>query len=272
MTPNDGLFSPTGGWSIMGNVAAPVCLTIDGTIATVTLNRPDRLNAVDLEMAREFKVLACEIAKQNDLRVIVICGNGPAFCAGGDIGAFAARLDDIAPMVTELLDAYHHFVAMLADTPKLVLTSVHGTAAGAGLSLAAMGDLCIASDDARFTAAYAKLGLSPDGGGTIGLVRAVGTRRAAQILLAEDYVSAEQAEQWGLVNKVVPRAALEHETFMLARRLACNEPAAAAATKALLRRSHMTETRDQLKAEMGHLLGCMNSTAFRQAVVRFMAR
>ena len=115
--------------------------------------------------------------------------------------------------------------------PKIVLASVHGSAAGAGLSLALMADLCIAAEDARFTPAYAKLGVSPDGGGTIGLTAAVGPRRALQIFLAEDQFSAAQALQWGLVVKVVPAAELKAATRELAHRLAQNAPAAIAATK-----------------------------------------
>src|SRR6185312_10429084 len=103
--------------------------------------------------------------------------------------------------------------------------SVHGSAAGAGLSLAFVGDMCIATDDARFTPAYAKIGVSPDGGGTVGVVSAVGARRALQIFLAEDTFSAAQAYEWGLLAKVVPAAELKSATRALAERLAKNPPA-----------------------------------------------
>ena len=121
--------------------------------------------------------------------------------------------------------------------PKIVLASVHGSAAGAGMSLAFVADLCIAAEEARFTPAYAKLGISPDGGGTVGVVAAVGTRRALQIYLAEDSFSATQAHDWGLVAKVVPAAELKAATGTLAQRLAQNAPAGLAATKALIYRA-----------------------------------
>ncbi len=245
-------------------------LTLDGHVATVTLNRPDRLNAIDVAMAYRLRDVARELATHPEVRVIVVAGAGPAFCAGGDIDVFAQHLGNMTPIVTELLTAYHEFVALLAGTPKLVLTSVHGAAAGAGLSLAVLGDLCIAADDARFTPGYAKLGVSPDGGGTVGLVRAAGARRALQIFLAEDHVTAAQALDWGLVCKVVPRAELAEETSRLARRLARTEPAAVAATKALIRRSAAADLHEQLEAEMTSLTGCMEGPAFEAAIRRFV--
>ena len=144
-------------------------------------------------------------------RCSCIEGEGRAFCAGGDlqtIGA-AAAADNIAPVVGELLQHYHAFITTLRRMPKVVLSSVHGSAAGAGLSLAFVADLCIAAEDARFTPAYSKLGVSPDGGGTVGVAASVGPRRAMQIFLAEDSFSAAQAYEWGLVAKVVPASRIE---------------------------------------------------------------
>src|ERR1700710_391209 len=212
----------------------PALLRIEGPIATITLNRPDAFNSVNLAIAQRLEQLAAEVEGNDGIRVLVIEGEGRAFAAGGDlqtIGA-AAAADTIAPVVGELLQHYHAFITTLRRMPKIVLASVHGSAAGAGLSLAFLADLCIAAEDARFTPAYAKLGVSPDGGGTVGVVAAVGARRALQIFLAEDSFSAAQAYDWGLVVKVVPAAELKAATRELAVRLAQNSPAALAATKA----------------------------------------
>jgi enoyl-CoA hydratase/carnithine racemase len=206
--------------------------------------------------------------------VLVIEGEGRAFCAGGDlqtIGA-AAAVDNIAPVVGELLLHYHAFITTLRRMPKIVLASVHGSAAGAGLSLAFVADLCIATEDARFTPAYAKLGVSPDGGGTVGVVASVGTRRALQIYLAEDSFSAAQAYDWGLVAKVVPTVELKAATGELAHRLAQNAPAALAATKALIHRAHMTPIEQQLDAERDAIIDCMQSDEFRVAVKKFTSK
>jgi enoyl-CoA hydratase/carnithine racemase len=175
-------------------------------------------------------------------------------------------------VVGELLEHYHAFITTLRRMPKIVLASVHGSAAGAGLSLAFVADLCIAAEDARFTPAYAKLGVSPDGGGTVGVVASVGARRAMQIYLAEDSFSAAQALDWGLVAKVVATAELKTATREMARRLAQNAPTALAATKALIHRSHVTPLEQQLDAERDAIIDCMHTDEFRAAVKRFTSK
>jgi enoyl-CoA hydratase/carnithine racemase len=171
-----------------------------------------------------------------------------------------------------MLSHYHAFITTLRRMPKIVLASVHGSAAGAGLSLAFVADLCIAAEDARFTPAYAKLGVSPDGGGTVGLAASVGPRRALQIYLAEDSFSAAQAYEWGLVAKVVPATELKTATRELAHRLAQNAPAALAATKALIHRAHLTPIEAQLDAERDAIIDCMHTDEFRVAVKKFTSK
>jgi enoyl-CoA hydratase/carnithine racemase len=252
----------------------PALLSIDGPIATITLNRPAAFNSIDLSIAKKLERLGAEVEASSEIRVLVIEGTGRAFCAGGDlqtIGA-AAAADTIAPVVGELLQHYHAFIATLRRMPKIVLASVHGSAAGAGLSLALVADLCIATEDARFTPAYAKLGVSPDGGGTVGLAASVGPRRALQIFLAEDSFSAAQAYDWGLVVKVVPAAELKAATRELAHRLAQNAPAALAATKALIHRAHLSPIEQQLDAERDAIIDCMHTDAFRAAVKKFTSK
>jgi enoyl-CoA hydratase/carnithine racemase len=173
----------------------PALLTIEGPVATITLNRPAAFNSVDLSIAKKLEQLGAEVEANDAIRVLVIRGEGRAFSAGGDlqtIGAAAAN-DTIAPVVGELLKHYHAFIETVRRMPKIVLSSVHGSAAGAGMGLAFVTDLCIAAEDARFTPAYAKIGVSPDGGSTVGMVGTVGTRRALQLFLAEDSFSAQQA-------------------------------------------------------------------------------
>jgi enoyl-CoA hydratase/carnithine racemase len=132
-----------------------------------------------------------------------------------------------------------------------------------------MADLCIATEDARFTPAYAKIGASPDGGGTVGVTAAVGPRRALQIFLAEDSFSAAQAMQWGLVVKVVPAAELKAATRELAHRLAQNTPAAIAATKMLVQRAPHNPIEQQLAAERDAIIDCMHTDESRAAIEKF---
>jgi enoyl-CoA hydratase/carnithine racemase len=252
----------------------PALLEIDGPIAIITLNRPAAFNSIDLSIAKKLEQLGARVEADENIRVLVIQGEGRAFCAGGDlqtIGA-AAAADTIAPVVGELLLHYHAFITTLRRMPKIVLSSVHGSAAGAGMSLAFVADLCISTEDARFTPAYAKLGVSPDGGGTVGVVASVGARRALQIYLAEDSFSAAQARDWGLVAKIVPAAELKAATRELALRLAQNAPAALATTKALIHRAHLTPIEQQLEAERDGIIGCMQTEEFRIAVKKFTSK
>jgi len=249
-------------------------LAIDGAVATITLNRPATFNSIDLSIAKRLQELAAEVEAADDVKVLVIEGAGRAFCAGGDLQTLGAATasDTIAPVVGELLHHYHAFIAALLRMPKIVVASVQGSAAGAGLSLAFMADLCIAAEDARFTPAYAKLGVSPDGGGTVGVTAAVGPRRALQIFLTEDHFSAARALQWGLVVKVVPAAELKAATRELALRITQNAPAAIAATKRLIRHAPKSSIEHQLDAERDAIIDCMHTEEFRAAIEKFMQK
>src|SRR5258706_7699063 len=252
----------------------PALLRIDGPLATITLNRPAAFNSIDLSIAKKLEQLGAAVEASHDIRVLVIEGEGRAFSAGGDlktIGA-AAETDTIAPVVGELLKHYHAFIETVRRMPKIVLSSVHGSAAGAGMGLAFVADLCIAPDDARFPPAYAKIRVSPDGGSTVGMVGTVGVRRALQIFLAEDSFSAQQAQDWGLVAKIVPAAELKAGTRKFAERLARNPPTAIGGTKSLVYQAALTPTRQQLDAEEKKIIDCMQSDEFRLAVKKFTSK
>jgi enoyl-CoA hydratase/carnithine racemase len=249
----------------------PALLAIEGPIATITLNRPASFNSIDLAIAKRLEQIAAEVEASDDIKVLVVEGTGRAFCAGGDLQTIGAAVatDTIAPVVGDMLHHYHAFITALRRMPKIVVSSVHGSAAGAGLSLAFMADLCIAAEDARFTPAYAKIGVSPDGGGTVGVTTAVGPRRALQIFLAEDNFSAAQALAWGLVVKVVPAVELKAATRELAQRLAQNTPAAIAATKMLIQRAPNNPIEQQLAAERDAIIDCMHTDEARAAIEKF---
>jgi len=241
----------------------PALLQIEGPIATITLNRPSAFNSIDLSIAKKLEQLSAEVEANDDIRVLVIEGEGRAFSAGGDlqtIGA-AAEADTIAPVVGELLKHYHAFIETVRRMPKIVLSSVHGSAAGAGMGLAFVADLCISADTARFTPAYAKIGVSPDG-----------VRRALQIVLAEDSFSAQQAYDWGLVAKVVPAAELKAATRQFAERLAQNPLVAIGNTKSLVYQAAVTPTKQQLAAEEEKIIDAMHTDEFRAAVKKFTSK
>ncbi|BAC48095.1 bll2830 [Bradyrhizobium diazoefficiens USDA 110] len=252
----------------------PALLRIDGPIATITLNRPAAFNSINLAIAQKLEQLASYIEGDDAIRVLVIEGEGRAFSAGGDlqtIGA-AAEAGTVTPVVGELLKHYHAFIETIRRMPKLSLSSVHGSAAGAGMGLAFVTDLCIAAEDAKFTPAYAKIGVSPDGGSTVGIVGTVGSRRALQIFLSEDNFTAQQAHEWGLVAKIVPATELKAATRQLAERLAQNPPAAIAGTKSLVYQAATTPVKQQLDAEEHKIIMAMNTEEFRLAVKKFTSK
>ena len=250
----------------------PALLGVDGAVATITLNRPAAFNSINLAIVQTLERIAAQIAADDAVRVVVIEGNGRAFCAGGDLQTLGNAGERIVPVVHELLSHYHAFIATLRRMPKIVISSVHGSAAGAGLSLAFIADMCIAANDAKFTAAYNKLGVSPDGGGTIGVTEIVGSRRALQIFLAEDTFSAQQAYEWGLVTKLVPPEELKTATKALAQRIAKNAPASIKATKELIHAAASTPFVEQLEAEARGIAGCMQTEPYRIAVAKFLGK
>lgn len=249
-----------------------VRLSIDGAIATLTLNRPEAYNAMNLEVARQLHQLAAAVEADVRVRVLLIEGNGSGFCAGGDIAFVAGHLDDLPGAVGSFMKEFIPFLEILHRMPKVVITVAHGTVAGAGLSLALMGDLCVAADDARFVPAYAKLGVTPDCGGTIAVVRAVGLRKAMQLFLMEDMLTATQALAFGLVNRLYPAAELRSGAKALAARLAAFDPMVLGPTKRLLGQAAETPLVQQLQDEKHALLACMQTPSYHDAVKRFVGK
>ena len=174
-------------------------LRIEGPIATITLNRPAAFNSIDLSIAQKLEQLGAEVERNRRHPGAGDRGRRPRLLRRRRSADHwrRGRRRHIAPVVGELLKHYHAFIETVRRMPKIVLSSVHGSAAGAGMGLAFVTDLCIAADDARFTPAYAKIGVSPDGGSTVGMVGTVGTRRALQIFLAEDSFSATAGLRMG---------------------------------------------------------------------------
>ena len=245
-------------------------LSVDGAIATLTLNRPSAYNAMDLDMARALRRLVTEVEGNEQVRVLVIHGVGAGFCAGGDIAFVANHVGQLPVAVGEFMAEFSEFLQALSRMPKVVLVAVHGTVAGAGLSLALMGDLCVAADDTRFLPAYAKLGVTPDCGGTIGVVRAVGVRKAMQLFLMEDLLTGPQALAFGLVNRLYPASELMAGARAVAERLAGFNPEVLGPTKRLLSQSPHTAMALQIDEEKKALLACMRTPSYLDAVNRFV--
>ncbi|WP_236025321.1 enoyl-CoA hydratase/isomerase family protein [Arenibaculum pallidiluteum] len=253
-----------------------VRLEVSEAVATVTLDRPEALNALDPAMAEGLHAALARCEADEAVRAVVIRGAGGAFMAGGDVKMFAGLLAEPGgsprAFFEKLISTVHQSVILLRRMPKPVIAAVEGPCAGFGFSLMLACDLAVAAEDAVLTLAYCHIGASPDGGATFHLPRVVGARRAAEIALLGDRFGAAEAERLGLVNRVVPAASLEAETLSLAHRLAAGPTAAYARTKALLNASLDRPLESQLQAEAESFAAGAATRDFAEGVAAFVAK
>lgn len=219
-------------------------------VAWITFHRPESYNALNPVMTRELLDIANRCGSDARVRAAVLTGSGvQAFCAGGDVSAFAERLDDIDILVKEMTTYLHAAISRFARMRAPLIAAVNGVAAGAGLSAVACCDLAIAAQTATFTSAYTRIGLTPDGSSTHFLTRLVGHRRAMELYLTNRVLSADEALDWGLVNRVVPTEALIAEAAALAGALAEGPTAAFGGLKDLLQSAASESLETQMERE-----------------------
>jgi 2-(1,2-epoxy-1,2-dihydrophenyl)acetyl-CoA isomerase len=241
-------------------------------VATITMNRPERLNALDVEMGEELLQAFRGCGADPEVRVIVLTGAGRTFSAGGDVKAFAGSIDEPVPYFKELIPRLHAGILEIRRMPKPVIARVHGFAAGAAMSLTMACDLVVAAESARFNIAYARVGLSPDGGSTYFLPRLVGQRKALEIFFTADIIEAAEAARLGLVNWVVPDGELEKTTRDLALRLARGPALALGRTKELVNGSLGESLESQLDNEEETILRTVVSEDFGEGVRAFVEK
>jgi len=189
-------------------------------VAYVTLNRPDAANAINLQLAKDLAYAAMQCDEDPNVRAVVLTGTGKMFCAGGDVRSFSESGDEMPALLKEITTYLHAAVSRFARMNAPVIVAVNGTAAGAGFSLACAGDLAVAAESAKFTMAYTRIGLTPDGSSTYYLPRLLGTRRTLELMLTNRLLTATEAFEWGILNRVVADEALAQEAEKLARSLA----------------------------------------------------
>ena len=243
--------------------------TADG-VATVTLDRPDALNALTVPLKEALVEAFRAFASDDAVRAVVLTGAGRAFCAGQDLHE---RLQpDALPLADEIRARYNPLIRAMRALPKPIVAAVNGVAAGAGASLAFACDIRIAAEAASFLLAFGRVGLIPDSGATWLLPRLIGGAKAAELALTTDPLSAADAERLGLVARVVPAAELLQEARALARRLAAAAPVALALTKEALERSWTASFEEQLELE-ADLQGRAGSTAdHAEGIAAFIER
>jgi 2-(1,2-epoxy-1,2-dihydrophenyl)acetyl-CoA isomerase len=243
--------------------------SVDG-IATLTLDRPDALNALTVGLKESLRGTFEELAQDDSIRAVVLTGAGRAFCAGQDL---RERLDPAAlPLGDEIRARYNPLALAMSRLPKPIIGAINGVAAGAGASLAFACDLRIAAESASFVLAFGRIGLVPDTGATWFLPRLVGSARAMELALLNEPVAARAADAMGLVTRVVADADLAAEAHALARRLADGAPRALAATKAALVAAWDNDLETQLELE-ARLQGELGETLDHQeGIAAFVER
>jgi 2-(1,2-epoxy-1,2-dihydrophenyl)acetyl-CoA isomerase len=246
----------------------------DGAIATLTLNRPGSLNALDGEMIEALIAHSAALAADDSVRCLIIQGAGRHFMAGGDIRSFNDQLDgapaDRRRDFTRMVEHMHVAIENLQRMPHPVLASVHGAVAGFGLSLMCACDLAIASASSYFTSAYRHLGLTPDGGASYTLPRLVGLKKAMEIVLLGERFDAAEALKLGLVNRVVPQSELQAATHQVAVALASGPLVAIRNGKRLLSQSLSQSLSAQLQAEAQSFGACAATEDFAEGVRAFL--
>ncbi len=253
-----------------------ILLTVDNGVATLTLNRPDRLNSFNDQMHEEVRSALAQVAagrRDGSVRVLVITGAGRGFCAGQDlsdrnVAPGSAPLDLGASVERN----YKPLVMTLRNLDLPVICAVNGVAAGAGANIALACDLVFAARSASFIQAFCKLGLIPDTGGTWHLPRLLGPARAMGLALLGDKLSAEQAEQWGLIWKCVDDEALMPTVQQLAQQLAQGPTFGYAQTKKALWASSTNDFETQLNLERDMMTECGRSHDYREGVAAFMEK
>ncbi|MDP2952546.1 MAG: enoyl-CoA hydratase [Chloroflexota bacterium] len=247
----------------------------EGAVAILTLNRPEKLNALSPDMRAGVRSVVDELRADAAVRVLILTGAGRGFCSGADVGAMPgsqAQADPEEVIRRMLSHAYPFLPRVLRSLDKPIIGAINGAAVGAGFSLAMGCDIRIASENARFSAVFVRRGLVPDTGLTYFLTRAVGTARACELMFNGDFIDAREAERLGIVNKVVPQEALMAHCRDLAQKLAQQPPMTLGLIKHLIYRGMTSTLDDALEAEIDAQQYCLRSEDHKEAIKAFQEK
>jgi 2-(1,2-epoxy-1,2-dihydrophenyl)acetyl-CoA isomerase len=248
-------------------------LTTEGGAARILLNRPEALNAWNEQFGRDLLDAVTTVASDEAIRAVLITGAGRGFSSGADLKEQRSTADDGVPdLSARLKEIYHPLITSLREMPKPAIAAVNGPAVGIGCSLALACDLILAAESAYFLLAFVNIGLIPDGGSTAFLPARIGYARAAEMAMLGERVAAEQALDWGLVNRVVPDGELDSAAGELLERLAAGPTASYAGSKRLLNRRMYADLAGQLDAEADAQREQGNSQDFIEGVLSFVEK
>jgi 2-(1,2-epoxy-1,2-dihydrophenyl)acetyl-CoA isomerase len=244
----------------------------DGAVATITLARPERRNALDAEMIRELRERVEEADRDEDIRVIVVRGDGPAFCVGGSLDMFAEAGDGSYDLMHSLGPDVIAAAGLLHTTGKVTNAQVQGAVAGGAIGFACACDLVIAGDDSTFCMGYSAIATTPDAGASWFTARDIGYRRALELYLTNERFDAARALELGMVNQVVPASELHSYVLSLARRISEGPRMAITSAKRLLRQAADVPLEQQLRDEIESFAQCTRDPDFQEGVGAFLER
>lgn len=242
---------------------------LDGAIARITLNRPDRLNSFTAQMHAELRDA---LAKAEDSRVIVLTGAGRGFCAGQDLNDRAVAPGEAVDLGETVETCWNPLIRALSTMKQPVLAAVNGVAAGAGANVALACDIVVAARSAKFIQSFSAIGLIPDSGGSWVLPRLVGQARAMGLALTGEPLPAERAEQWGLIWKCVDDQALGSEVDALAQKLASLPPLGLAAIKSIIRSTWARSLNEELELQRDEMRRLGFTEDYREGVAAFLEK
>jgi 2-(1,2-epoxy-1,2-dihydrophenyl)acetyl-CoA isomerase len=242
----------------------------DAHIATVTVNRGEALNAINIEVACALGEAFVALTNEPDVRAIIFRGAGRAFMAGGDLGAFAEDLDNAGQMTDAMLDGLEPAIFAMRRMNAPVIAAVHGAVAGAGLSLMAACDLVIAAEGTRFMLAYNRVGATPDASGSWFLPQLLGKRKFTEMMLLDTVLDSSTALQYGLVNRVVPADQLGEAALQMAKKVASGPTQAFGIFKKLIDRAFTQPLEHQLADERAAFKACTRTQDFCDSVSAFV--
>ncbi|WP_455284822.1 enoyl-CoA hydratase-related protein [Cupriavidus necator] len=253
-------------------MTAPVLYQASEGVATLTLNRPDVLNAMNAELMSALREGVERAAADSEVRAVLLTGAGRGFCAGADLAARQSGGNGLSDSGALLRERYHPIILALRQMPKPVVTAVNGVAAGAGMSLALAGDVVLAGRSASFLQAFSKIGLIPDAGSTYFLPRYAGEMRARALAILAEKIDAEEAHRIGLVWKLHDDNVLQDEAGKLARHLATMPTMAYALIKEALNASFDNDLPAQLELEATLQSRASRSEDCREGVAAFIEK
>ena len=253
----------------------PVLIEREDGLAILTLNRPDAYNAIDGATIETLLDALIECDEDASVRAVMITGTGKAFCAGGNLKAMKAAAEEVGsggPFLKKLTVSVHGAIATITRMEKPVIAAVNGPAGGFGFSLALACDLVLASENAVFTMAYTKAGLSPDGGSSFFLPRIVGPKRAYDMMVNNEVLSPGEAKDLGIVNSIMPADSFAEEARAYCARLANGPTRAFGAAKRLVASSLESSMETQMEHERRAIAECGGTDDFKEGVAAFVEK